>query len=245
MIIGPGAVPRHAGHRRAHFRDRTLARSRDRTRARSRDARPALVMVAAVAAAVLAGLFLPNASGAPGGADAVSGQPVPGSLPHPATSRSPALTWDRPAEPTTGPTDRYRRTPERSRRLVMARSVPVAAPRPSPAAYVRQPAASRPVIAVRYLVTSQGSEGFRGEIQVTNNTAQQIGDWQLVVALDDDAVTSFTNATGYVSNGILLLGPASLAQVVPPDGGVLDVFFVAVGTQTTPTACAFNGIPCG
>jgi hypothetical protein len=50
----------------------------------------------------------------------------------------------------------------------------------------------------------------------------------------DAVVTSFTNAAGYVSNGILLLGPASPAQVAPPDGGVLDVFFVAEGTQTGP-----------
>jgi hypothetical protein len=122
--------------------------------------------------------------------------------------------------------------------------VPVIAARPSPSSAAPHPAARQQAVAVTYLVASQGSEGFQGEIQVINNTRQPIADWQLVVALDDDAVTSFTNATGYFSNGILLLGPSTAAQVASPDGGVLDIFFVAQGTQTTPAACAFNGIPC-
>ena len=109
----------------------------------------------------------------------------------------------------------------------------------------RQPAARRPAVVVTYLVARQGLEGFQGEIQVTNNTNQPIANWQIVVDLNDDAVTSFTNAVGYFSNGILLLGPVSPARVAPPDGGVLDVFFVAEGTQTTPAACTFNAIPCG
>jgi hypothetical protein len=43
----------------------------------------------------------------------------------------------------------------------------------------------------------------------------------------------------------LLLQSADAAEVVPPGGGTLNVFFVAVGTETTPAACAFNGIACG
>jgi hypothetical protein len=102
-----------------------------------------------------------------------------------------------------------------------------------------------PPIEVSYLVASQGPTGFQGEIQVTNNTAHAIANWQIVIALAGDAVTSFTNADGFVSNGVLLLSPASPAQVAPPDGGVLDIFFVAAGTQTVPIACTFDGIACG
>jgi hypothetical protein len=57
-------------------------------------------------------------------------------------------------------------------------------------------------------------------------------------------VTSLANASGYVSNHILLLRPASAAQVVPP-GGTLDVFFVASGAETVPAACAFDRTLCG
>jgi hypothetical protein len=46
---------------------------------------------------------------------------------------------------------------------------------------------------VTYLVASQGPGVFQGEIRVINNTAQPIGNWQIVVALNDDVVTSFTN----------------------------------------------------
>jgi hypothetical protein len=61
------------------------------------------------------------------------------------------------------------------------------------------------------------------------------------VALPDDEITSFRNASGNVSNHILLLSPASAAQSVG-SGGVLRVFFVAEGQQTSPEACAFNSI---
>ena len=77
-------------------------------------------------------------------------------------------------------------------------------------------AGRQPSVVVRYLVASKGAAGFQGEIQVTNNTAQPIWNWQIVVTLYDDAVTSFTNADGFFSNGILVLSPASPAQVAPP-----------------------------
>ncbi|MBV9380637.1 MAG: cellulose binding domain-containing protein, partial [Streptosporangiaceae bacterium] len=73
---------------------------------------------------------------------------------------------------------------------------------------------------------------------------QPVSDWQIVVALPQDQITSFWNATGYVSNGILLLQPASYDQSLPP-GGTLNVYFTAQGPETTPEACAFDGITCG
>jgi len=102
-----------------------------------------------------------------------------------------------------------------------------------------------PTVVVRYLVDSQRAGGFQGQIHVVNNSAQPIAGWQIVIALPGDTVTSIRNAGGFVSNQILLLQPAEAGQVVPPDGGTLDVFFVAEGTETTPAACAFNGTLCG
>ena len=92
---------------------------------------------------------------------------------------------------------------------------------------------------------SQGFGGFQGQVQVVNAGTQPIADWQIVIALPDDTVTAVQNAGGLVSNGILLLQPADVAEVVPPRDGTLNVFFIAQGTETIPTACAFNGIACG
>ena len=106
-------------------------------------------------------------------------------------------------------------------------------------------ARSGPKVVVRYLVDSQGFGGFQGQVQVINDGTQPIAGWQIVIALPDDTITAVQNAGGFVSNGILLLQPADAAEVVPPGGGTLNVFFVAEGTETIPAACAFNGIACG
>ena len=120
------------------------------------------------------------------------------------------------------------------------RPVPQAPPRRS-----QQPTPSGPAIVVRYLVDSQWPGGFQGQVQVVNDGKQPITGWQIVIALQGDAVRSIRNASGYFSNGILLLQPVSAGQVVPAGGGVLNVFFVARGISTTPMACAFNGLVCG
>jgi hypothetical protein len=202
-----------------------------------------VVAVACLAvAATLGGIAQSGSSATAGGDNAAPGRPLPEWQPQP------DVTSPGPISITTAPPERARRTAGPGRRVatMRARPAPLLALRPtSPAPAARRPAARPPAVVVTYLVASQGPAGFQGEIQVTNNTGQPIGNWQIVVALYGDVVTSFTNAAGYLSNGILLLSPASSAQVAPPDGGVLDVFFVAEGTQTAPAACAFDGIPCG
>ena len=195
------------------------------------------VGLACLAAAVLVGMALSRSPGAAAGGYATPGlpQPVP-QLPQPgATSASPAISAPRPPDQARG------RLGRRSAAM-QDRPKQVIDVRPSPA--TQETATRKPAVVVRYLVTSRRPAGFEGEIQVTNNTAQPIGNWQIVVTLYDDAVTSVTNADGFFSNGILLLSPASPAQVAPPDGGVLDVFFTAGGFQTIPAVCAFDGISC-
>ncbi len=105
-------------------------------------------------------------------------------------------------------------------------------------------AASQPKVVVRYLVDSQWLGGFQGQVQIVNHGPRPLAGWQIVIALPGDAVTSVSNAAGFVSNHILLLQPAFTAEVVPPHGGILNVFFVAQGPETAPAACAFDGIPC-
>ena len=196
------------------------------------------VALSCLAGAVLVGIALSHSPGAAVGGNAAPGVPQPGSLlpqPGPASS-SPAGAPDR-GRRGAGPGHHHRVA------AMQAQLKQISQASPSPAA--RQQAAGQPGVVVRYLVTSQGPAGFQGEIQVINNTAQPIGNWQIVVTLFDDAVTGFTNADGLFSNGILVLSPASPTQVAPPDGGVLDVFFAADGFQTTPEACAFDGVDCG
>jgi Cellulose binding domain len=208
------------------------------------------VGLACLAAAVLVGMALSHSPGAAAGGYATPGLPQPASqLPQPgATSASPVISAPRSPDQTRG-------GPGRRTATMQARPKPATQkpPTQSPATQspatqspaTQSPATQSPAVVVRYLVTSRGPAGFEGEIQVTNNTAEPIGNWQIVVTLYDDAVTSVTNADGFFSSGILLLSPASPAQVVPPDGGVLDVFFTADGFQTIPAACAFDGTYCG
>jgi len=126
----------------------------------------------------------------------------------------------------------------------------VTSPAVTPSATVSPVAASsdanavQPTVSVAYVVVADNDDQFEGQVTVENNGSAPISGWQVVVALPYDQITSFSNASGYVSDGILLLQPASSADTVPA-GGTLSVSFTAVGPQTTPEACAFNSITCG
>jgi hypothetical protein len=94
-------------------------------------------------------------------------------------------------------------------------------------------------------VVSTWYEGFEGEVKVVNTGSSAIPGWQVTVALANDQFTAVSdNASGYASNHILVMRPASYADSVPADG-TLSVFFTAYGTQTTPELCGFNNTPCG
>lgn len=105
-------------------------------------------------------------------------------------------------------------------------------------------AGSAPPVVVSYVLDREWADGFQGQVRVVNRGPQPIAGWQAVIALPSDRVTSFWNASGVVSHHIMLLRPASTAEVVPA-GGTLSVFFTATGPETTPQACAFDGISCG
>lgn len=102
----------------------------------------------------------------------------------------------------------------------------------------------RQTIAVSYAVVAQSAGEFRGEVAVGNNGSSPISGWQIVVALPDDWITSFQDASGYVSHHVMLLQPPPSAPAIAP-GATLRVFFAAEGPETTPEICAFNDIACG
>jgi len=122
-----------------------------------------------------------------------------------------------------------------------------AAPPPSPKASPSpKPTATKapPAIVVTYKVNSDWGNGFQGVVTVTNNGSSTISGWQIVVALPEDQFTGWWNATGHANNGVLLLNQPSWGGQLAPHGGTWSVYFNANGAQTTPTACAFNGVTC-
>jgi endoglucanase len=105
--------------------------------------------------------------------------------------------------------------------------------------------ASAPQVVVSYLVDREWAGGFQGQVRIVNHGTRPIAGWQAVIALPRDRVTWFWNARGFVSHPIMLLQPASAAEVVPAGGGTLSVFFTATGPETAPAACTFDGVSCG
>src|SRR5581483_7105598 len=75
-----------------------------------------------------------------------------------------------------------------------SRPVPVPAVRPAPRASRSAAPPRGPAIVARYLVVRQGPAGFQGEVQVINNGPEPIAGWQVVIALPEDQVLSFSNA---------------------------------------------------
>jgi hypothetical protein len=195
-----------------------------------------VVLVGVAVAVALGASALLRSPGTGGGRHA-----APKTTPPPALALPPSGASASPGTPKPTPT-RRRHGAARQPAGFRPPPAPVAAAPSAPAA----PARPRgPAVVVRYLVTSQGPGGFQGEVRVTNNGARAIADWRIVIALPSDQVLSFSNASGFFSNGILLLQPGPGAQPVRPGGGTLNVFFVAEGGQTVPQACAFNETVCG
>ncbi len=104
---------------------------------------------------------------------------------------------------------------------------------------------SAPPVVVSYLVDREWAGGFQGQVRIVNRGPRPIAGWQAIIALPRDRVTWFWNAGGLVSHHVMLLQPAGAAEVVAAGGGTLSVFFTATGPETTPLACAFDGVPCG
>ncbi|MGD0243515.1 MAG: cellulose binding domain-containing protein [Streptosporangiaceae bacterium] len=105
-------------------------------------------------------------------------------------------------------------------------------------------AAPAPEAEVSYFVDREWTDGFQGQVRVVNHGTRPITGWQAVIALPRDRVTWFWNASGSVRHHVMRLHPQSVAEVVPA-GGTVSMFFTATGPETTPRACAFDGVSCG
>jgi len=192
------------------------------------------VATCAATAGILGGIALLSSAATPG-------------APLPRVAAAPPA-GSRPAVVTVTPPTRRPSLAAKTRRPRRKPKVTAVAPAASPAATARgtpSPRARGSGIAVTYVVDSQWSTGFQGQVEIVNYGKRPVSGWQIVIALRNDVVRSFSGATGYASNGILLLHPRSRAEVVPPGGGALSVTFVASGTDSSPLTCAFNGILCG
>lgn len=122
-------------------------------------------------------------------------------------------------------------------------SAPAAQTQPPTPTATRQ--ASSPMgIFVTYRVVQQWYGGFEGEVSVVNDEPTSISGWRMAVALPYDTFSSWWNATGFMQDGILVLYQPSSAGPIPADGGVLRVFFIAHGFETTPADCGFDTEDC-
>ena len=182
-------------------------------------------------AAAIGGVALLNSSRpGHGGNAATAGVPLP------ALARAPSGASSTPGAPVAT-------HPHRTVKKVPASVAPVMAPVPA-SAPSRAAVAQGPPVVIRYVLDATWPSGFRGQVDVTNNTASPLADWQITLALYGDVVTSVQNATSFFGDGILLLQPGVNGQIVAPHGGTLSVSFVAEGVRTFPVACAFNGMSC-
>jgi len=149
----------------------------------------------------------------------------------------PAVTASVPTRAATSPKARPPHTAKPAPKRVVT-PTHSATPRPSPSP-------SAPSIVVTFRIDEDWGSGFAAEVDVTNNESAPISGWQLVVALPQDRVTSWWNASGVMNNGVLLLTQTSWQQPLAANGGTLRVFFIVTGDETNPVACAFNGVTCG
>jgi hypothetical protein len=165
----------------------------------------------------------PGSAGAPQASQPAHAPAPPGVTRPPSTRGTPSSSTPSPAAPS-------------------ATALPTTAPTTVPPPTARP--TSRPPITVRYRVVSQWDRGFEGEVAVVNNGRSPISDWQVVLALPGDQFAAVSaNASGYASNHILLLHPASYANQVPANG-ILRVLFTAYGAELAPELCAFNDTAC-
>jgi hypothetical protein len=206
----------------------------------------AVAAIVAIALAVLAGNLVPLHS-----TQAAPARPrqAPSLAPAAPTTPASALTPGPPGPARPSATSRGGRHPDQGRspraRQTAVAGAPAAASPSSSAIAATRPAVRASAVIVRFTVRTLAGGIFQGEVQIVNEGTQPLADWQVAVTLPGDRVIAVANASGFAVNGILLLEPAGGARPLPAGGGVLNIFFTAVGSQPVPGACTFNQAPCG
>jgi hypothetical protein len=117
--------------------------------------------------------------------------------------------------------------------------------KPAPARTRSLVRAARAALVVKYRIDDDSGNGFTAEVDVTNDGSAPVTTWELVLALPGDHFTSWWNASGQASNGILLLTQPDWQGPVAGHGGRLRVYLNVTGDRGTPAVCSVNGIRCG
>jgi hypothetical protein len=89
----------------------------------------------------------------------------------------------------------------------------------------------------------QHPHSFHGKFTIVNNGSAAINGWELAVVLPNDTVVSVWDGVFHTEDGTVYIDPSSSQQTIAP-GASLTENFIADGTTTTPTSCAFNGSAC-
>ena len=159
----------------------------------------------------------------PGGTDpTASGAPgSPGG--HPAATGSTVPT----ATPTTGAT-----------------ATPSGAPPTTPGEPAPPP--SDPLTATYAVTVHDGpNEGYRVDVQLTNQGSAAVTGWQLVFTLPPgETVTKADGAVVVQAGPLVTLTPKNPAQALHP-GQKVPVRFEVKGSTAPPDGCTVNGQPCG
>ncbi|MEZ0064460.1 hypothetical protein ABIA32_000448 [Streptacidiphilus sp. MAP12-20] len=98
-----------------------------------------------------------------------------------------------------------------------------------------------------FAVTQTWSSGFEGDYTVTNNSNQTVKTWSLTFTLPaGEAVTSAWNGTLSQSGNTYTITSPSWASPLAPGASASAVGMdISTGaTQTQPTNCTINGLPC-
>jgi cellulase/cellobiase CelA1 len=126
-------------------------------------------------------------------------------------------------------------------------SAPAGAPSPRPAPST-QPgptvsSPSLPDVTVAYSSQQRWHDGFHGQLTLDNQGSSAVTGWQVAITLPGDQVRYAWNANWSFGGDVLTLTPASNDQVIEP-GASVTVNFFALGGNSQPANCTFDGSAC-
>jgi len=187
----------------------------------------------------------------PAGAPAATHRAV---RPNHLAATAPPYTWPGGAQPVPNPTSSApgpQPTKPSSKPTSPGPSPTTTAPSPSPTSTPTPTSTATPSptpqsAQVSYTVVDQwgdGDGGFHGRFTIVNTGTTAIDGWELAVDLAGDQIRSVWDGSFHTTNGTLYIDPSSSQQTIAP-GATITEDFIANGSTTAPTSCAFNGSTC-
>jgi hypothetical protein len=173
--------------------------------------------------------------------DTPSSEPTTEPTDTPTSGPTAGPTADPTADPTSGPTGP---TPTREPTTTPTTSAPTAGPT-NPG--TTQPTTSAPVassgLIAEFTVDSPWSDGYGGEIVVTNTTDATIEGWTVRITLPEGTTVSKSWRSTYVRDGQdFIFSPMSYTSTIKK--GDSEDFGFNVDGPGLPTACTIDGYPC-